>query len=76
MHSNIVNGRKLLCDAYTVPEQDRGTAALFVLLSYFFAISFYMFVTLTVPFHFLGASIVCVRNNVKRAEDLVLWFPE
>ena len=26
--SNIVNGHKLLCDAYTVLEQHRGTAAL------------------------------------------------
>ena len=30
MHSNNVNGHKLLCDAHTVLEQHRITAALFV----------------------------------------------
>ena len=59
MHSNIVNGQKLLWDAHTVLVQHRGTAALFVLLTVvLFAFSFCMFVTLTVLFLFLGASIV------------------
>ena len=30
MHSGIVNGYQLLCDAHTVPEQHRGIAALFL----------------------------------------------
>ena len=29
MDSGIVNGHQLLCDAHTVPEQHRGTAALY-----------------------------------------------
>ena len=35
-----------------------------------------MYVTLTVLFFFLVASIVCVNNNLKRTADLVLWFPD
>ena len=27
MHSDIVNGHQLLCDAHTVLEQDKGNAA-------------------------------------------------
>ena len=62
MHSGtstvIVNGYQLLWDANTVLKPHRGTAA------------FHVFVTLTVLFLFLGASIVCV-NNLKRTADLV-----
>ena len=74
MHSGIVNGHKLLCDAHAVSEQHRGTAALFLfilLTIVLFHLSFYVFVTLTVLFHFFGASIVCVYN-LKRTADLVL----
>ena len=62
MHSGIVNGHKLLCGAHAVSKQHRGTAALFLFywLSSFSNVSFYVFVTLTVLFLFLGASIVCV----------------
>ena len=34
MHSGIVNGYKLLCDAHTVPEQHRGSVALFLFHSF------------------------------------------
>ena len=44
-------------------------------LSSFSAVSFSMFVILTVVFLFLGVSIVCV-NNLKRTVDSVLWFPD
>ena len=59
MHSGFVNGHQLLCDAHTVPEQHRGTAALFLFYSLlsFSAFPFCLFVTMmTVLFHFLGAS--------------------
>ena len=44
-------------------------------LSSFSTFSFYVFVTLTVLFLFLGAPIGCV-NHLKRTADLVLWFPD
>ena len=52
MYSGIVNGYQLLCDGYTVTEQHRGTAALFLFysVSSFSAFSFCVFVILTVPF--------------------------
>jgi len=77
MHSGIVNGHQLLCDAHTVLEPHRGTAALFLFYSpsSFSTFSFYVFVNLTVLFSFLGASLVYV-NNLKRAADLILWFPD
>ena len=77
MQSATVNGYQPLYDPQTVSKQHRGTAALFLFysLSYFSSFSFYMFVTLTVLFLFLGASIVCV-NNIKRTADLVLCFPD
>ena len=76
MHSGIVIVHQLLCDAHTVLEPHRGTAALFLFysLSSFSAFSFYVFVTLTVLFLFLGASIVCV-NNLKMTANLALSFP-
>ena len=54
MHSNDMNGHNLLCDARTLPEQYKGTAALFLFysLSSFSAFSFYVFVILTVLFPF------------------------
>ena len=63
IHSGIVNGYQLLFDAHTVLEPHRGTAALFLYysLSSFSTFSFYVFVTLAVPFLVLGASIVCVK---------------
>ena len=42
----------------------------------FSAFSFCMFVTLTVLFLFLGASLLCVHNNLKRTADLNLWSPD
>ena len=70
MHSRIVNGYQLLCDAHTVLEPHRGTAAFFFFLFYslssFSTFSFYVFVTLTVLF--LGASLVYV-NNLRRTAD-------
>ena len=30
MHSYIVNGHQLQCNAHTVPEQHKGTGALFI----------------------------------------------
>ena len=67
MHSGIVY--RLLCDAHTLLEPHRGTAAIFFFfknsLSSFSTISFYVFVTLTVLF--LGASLACV-NNLKRQQ--------
>ena len=64
MHSSIVNGHKLLCDAYAVSEQHRGTAAFFYFTSYrpFPLFLFMCLSILTVLFFFLGASIVCVNN--------------
>ena len=65
MHSGIVNGYQLLCDAHTVLEPHRGTAALFLfhsLLMSFSTFSFYVYVTITVLFLFLGASIVYSNN--------------
>ena len=34
MHSSIVNGHQLQCDAHTVPELHRGTAAFFFITHY------------------------------------------
>ena len=71
MHGGIVNGYQLLCDAHTILEPHRGTAAFFYFARYRpFNFSFYVFLTLTVVFLFLGASIVCV-NNLKMTTDLV-----
>ena len=56
MHSGIVNGYQLLCDAPTVLEPHRGTTALFLFYSLlpFSTFSFYVFVTLDSPISFLG----------------------
>ena len=65
MHIGIINGQQLLCDAHTVLEPHSGTAAFFFLFTHyrpFSTFSFYVFVTLTVLFLFLGASIACVNN--------------
>ena len=64
MHSGIVNVYQLLCDAHTVLEPHRVTAALFLFysLSSFSTFCLYVLVTLTVLFLFLGASLVCVNN--------------
>ena len=49
VHSGIVNGHQLLCDALTLLESHRGTAAFFffLLTIVLFHFSFYVFVTLT-----------------------------
>ena len=64
MHSGIENGYQLLCIAYTVSEQHRGTAAFFYFIRYrpFPLFLFMCLSLLTVLFLFLGASIVCVNN--------------
>ena len=72
MHSGIVNGHQLLCYAHTVPEQNRGTASIFL----FCSLSSSWFFCLCAchsgsPILFLGASIVCV-NKLKRTADLIL----
>ena len=56
MHSGIVNEYQLLCDAHTVLEPHKGTAAFsfFYSLSSFSTFSFYVFVTLDSPISFLG----------------------
>merc|ERR1719239_1144661 len=73
MHSDIVNGYQLLCDAHTVLEPHRGTAAFsfFYSLSSFSTFSFFLSL-LTVLFLFLGASIVCVSNTIYRGQQIVL----
>ena len=72
MHSNFVNGHKLLCYyAHTVLEKYMGTEALFVILN-IVLLRFLYLSLLTVLFPFLGSSIVCVHNNLKRIADLVL----
>jgi len=67
------NGNQLMCDAHTVREQHKGTAAFFLyyLLSSWLSFSFLTFVTLTVLFLSWGALIACF-NNLTRAADLVL----
>ena len=74
MHNGIVNGYQLLCDAHTVLELHRGTAALFLFYSLlsFSTFSFYVFVTLDSPISFLGASVVCVSNTIYRGQQIVL----
>ena len=57
MHSSIVNGSQLTCDAHTVPEQHKGTSALFFLNVVLFRFLFFMFVILTVLLLFFGAFI-------------------
>ena len=59
MHSGVVTEHQLLCDAYTVQEQHRGTAALFLFYSLSFLLRFFflMFVIMTLLFLFLCASI-------------------
>jgi len=73
LQSGIVNRYQLLCNAQTVLELNRGTAALvlFYSLSFFSTFSFYIFIALTILLLFLGASLVCV-NNLKRTADLAL----
>ena len=70
MHSGIVNGYQLMCDAHTVLEPHRGTAAFFYFTRYrpFPFLLFMCLSLLTVLFLFLGASIVCV-NNLLSIED-------
>jgi len=74
MHSGIVNGYQLLCDAHTVSEQHRGTSALFL----FYTIVLFRFFCIChsdSPISFLGTCIVWV-NSLARTADLVLWFPD
>ena len=55
MHNGIVNGYQLLCNAHTVLEPHRGTAAFFYFARHRpFNFSFYVFVTLDSPISFLG----------------------
>ena len=53
MHSSIVNGYQLLCDAHTVFELHRGTAAFFYCTRYRpFPLVLFVFVTLDSPYFF------------------------
>jgi len=62
MHSGIVNGYQLLCDAHTVLEPHRGTAAFFFFTHYRpFPLFIFMCLSLLTVL-FLGASIVCVNK--------------
>jgi len=71
MHSGIVNGHQLLCDAHTVLLQHRETAGFLCIT----IILFYFFVCLSLwQFLFYDASIVCF-SNLTRAAELVFWFP-
>ena len=75
MHSGIVDGYQLQCDAHTVLGQHRGTAAFFYFTRYrpFPLFLFMCLSLLTVLFLFLGVSIVYV-SNLMRTADLVLCF--
>ena len=62
MHSGIVNGHQLLCDAHTVLESHSRNAAFFFFTHYRpFPLFLFMCLSLLTVF-FLGASIVCVNN--------------
>ena len=80
MHSGIVNGYQLLCDAHTVLEPHRGTTAFFFLfysLLSFSSFSFYGLSLLIVLVLFLGTSIVCINNlkwTVSRFSLVIPWF--
>ena len=69
MHSGIVNGYQLLCNAHSVSEQPRGGLQLYFCSTHFrpFVISF-VFVTLTVLFLFWGTSLFCVYNLIGEVE--------
>ena len=64
IHSGIVNGRQLLCNAHSVIKPHRGTAALFLFYSllFFSTFSFDVLSLLTVLFLFLGASSLCKQS--------------
>ena len=74
MYSGILNGYPLLCDAHTVLEPHRDTAAFFFFTHYrpFPLFLFMCLSLLTVLFLFLGASIVCVTNTIYRGQQIVL----
>ena len=62
IHSGIVNKYQLLCDAQTVLEPHRGTAAFFF-FTYYRPFPLFLFMCLSLlTVLFLGASIVCVNN--------------
>jgi len=73
MHSVLINGYQLLFDALTVLEPHMGTS-FFLFFTSFSTFSFYVFVTLTSLFLFLGASLVCV-NNLKEDNRFSLLIP-
>ena len=77
MHSCVINGHHLLCDAHTVLEKHRGTAATFLYYSLlsFSAISFcIMSLWHNLLFYFLGW-LNCFFYIQTRKVDLVLRFP-
>jgi len=89
MHSGIVNGHQLLCDAHTVVEPHRGTAAFFFFTHYRpFPLDLFMCLSLRQSFSWVPLNnLKSVRaycsmtwdhrqdNNVKRAADLSLVMP-
>jgi len=83
MHSCIVNGYQLMCDAQTVLEPHRETAALFLFYS-LLSFSAFLFMCLSFwqsLFLFLGASIVCVYKRTADClvipwSDICLYTPQ
>ena len=75
MHTaGIVHGYQLLCNAHTVLEPHRGTAAFKNFTHYHSFLLFFICVCHSDNsiLLFFVASIICV-NNLKRTADLVLW---
>ena len=70
MHSGIVNGHKLLCDAHAVSEQHRATMQLYFYFTHY--CPFPLFLLMCRPTSFLGASIVCVSNLKREVVSLVI----
>ena len=69
MHSVIVNGYQLLCDAHTVLEPNRGTAAYFFFTRYCpFPLFLFMCLSLLTVL-FLGAILVL---TIYRGQQIVL----
>ena len=69
MHSGIVNGYQLLCDAYIVPEQHRGTAALISIYS-LLSFSRFSFCVFHYDLSFPNETSVC--THTRHQNDLVL----
>ena len=75
MHSGIVTGHQLLCDAHahTVLESQRGTAVLFLFYSLSSFPLFLLFMCLSLRQSYFFS---WVPHNLERTSDLILWFPD